>query len=183
MDHWAVTEIPERPEGPPIGGDGRPTPAYFAWLVAAAAAGDVEAGADLGLALYQRGDKVEGIRKLERALEAGNAVAGFNLGTCCWKESGQIESAEAPWKRAADLGDVDAMLGLVRIALRRGVSAAAAARPLVASLIATDEPFILVALALDIHGAGDKTTAIRLLERAVELDYAPASSHLARLRS
>ena len=178
-----VTEIPERPEGLPIGSDGQPTPAYFAWLMVAAAAGDVGAMANLGVALHQRGDKAEGVRLLERALEAGSAAAGFNLGSFRWAESGQIESAEALWKRAADLGDVDAMLGLVRIALRRDVSAAAAARPLVASLIARDEPFILVALALDIHGAGDKSTAIRLLERAVELDYVPASSHLARLRS
>ena len=178
-----MTEIPERPEGLPIGRDGRPTPAYFAWLMAAAVAGDAGAMANLGVALHQGGDKAEGIRMLERALEAGSAAAGFNLGSCRWEESGQIESAEAPWKRAADLGDADAMLGLVRIALGRDVSAAAAVRRLVASLIARDEPFILVALALDIHSAGDKTTAIRLLERAVELHYAPASSHLARLRS
>lgn len=138
--------------------------------------------ANLGLVLHQRGDKAEGIRLLERALEAGNAAAGFNLGTFRWMETGQVESAEEPWKRAADMGDADAMLGLVRIALSRDLSAVDAARPLVASLIARDEPFFLVALALDLHRAGDRRTAIRLLERAVELDYAPASSYLANLR-
>lgn len=176
-----MKDIPKQPDGLLIREDGRATPEYFTWLTLAAAAGDVEAMGNLGVALYQQGEKVEGFRMFERALAAGNAAAGFNLGSLRWQESGRIEDAKKSWQRAADLGDLDAKLGLVRIALSQDVAAAAAVRPLVTLLIATDEPFILTALALDIGKAGDRTTARRLLERAVELGYSPASSYLAQL--
>lgn len=91
-----------------FGPDGRPTARSWAAIERAARAGDVVSMANFGLGLYERGERSEGLRRLEKAWRSGNASAGFNLGTIYFSQ-GDTNRAEVVWQKAADLGDPHAM--------------------------------------------------------------------------
>ena len=181
MASYSGHELDE-PSGPTVRftSDGTPTPEFLAWieLRTTAATADAEELANHGLALFQRGERHAGIETLLRAFKLGNAIAGFNVGTIYWQNR-QVDFAKKFWRGAAAMGDVDAMVGLVRLALRSGDHAAA--RPWIDPVLARDEPFPITALALEFKDAGDLVTARRALTRAASLDYQPAAQHFARL--
>lgn len=155
-----------------------PTSQSLALIGRSARAGRSMAMANYGLALHQRGDHTDGLRWLQRAWDAGNGGAGFNLGTI-YQMQGETSRAEVIWQKAAALGDEDAMVGLVRLALGRREHDAAARW--VAPVLGCDEPFAITALALAFLDYGDESTAVRALTRAVALNYPPAMDHGARL--
>lgn len=155
-----------------------PTSQSLALIERAAHAGRPMAMANYGLALHQRGEHAEGLRWLQRAWGAGNVGAGFNLGTI-YQMQGETNRAEVIWQKAAALGDVDAMVGLVRLALGRREHHAATRW--VAPVLGCDEPFPITALALAFLDYGDESTAVRALTRAVALGYPPAMEESARL--
>lgn len=159
-----------------MGPDGRPTPEFLAWTRHQAEAGEPEAMANHGLALHQEGRAAEGVRWLERAWAAGNAAAGFNLGTLLLAR-GDSSRAEQIWREAAGLGDVDAMVGLARQALGRGDLAAAEAW--VDPVLAQDDPFPITALALAFMDSGQRSIGARAFNRAAELGYPPATGYAA----
>jgi len=137
--------------------------------------------ANCGLAVFQHGRQLDGIRILMRAFEAGNAAAGFNLGTNYWRngQDGREGQALAFWRRGAAMGDVDAMVGVVGLALRGGDHASAEAW--IEPVLAQDEPFAIMALALEFRDVGDWGTAMRAMRRAAALGHQPAVEYLARL--
>jgi Tfp pilus assembly protein PilF len=100
----------------------------------AAWAGHVEVMANYGASLYQRGESAEAVPYWKRAWKAGNASAGFNLGTH-YSTMGETDRAEVIWQRSAELGDVDAMVRLVRLALER-----ATARPALSGFLRCSNP-------------------------------------------
>lgn len=161
-----------------VGPDGRLTPESVASIARAAEAGHVEAMANHGTTLFQRGDRAGAVRFWELAWKAGNAAAGFNLGTY-YVMSGETNRADVLWQRSASLGDVDAMVGLVRLALERGDHAAAS--EWVSPVLDCGVPFAMTAIALAFRDFGDESTAVRSLTAAVKLNYAPAFDHAAAI--
>lgn len=102
-----------------VGGTGgKFDPSLLAAVRAQAEAGDPEAMANLGAHFYQQGDHAQGIRWSELAWQAGNLMAGFNLGTF-YVDSGDTHRADLVWTEAAERGDPDAMMCVARLALRR----------------------------------------------------------------
>jgi TPR repeat protein len=161
-----------------VGPDGRLTPESIASIERAAVAGDVEAMANHGTTLFQRGEHAEAVRFWERAWDAGNAAAGFNLGTH-YAMLGETNRAEVIWQRSAALGDVDAVVGLVRLALeRRDYTAASTWVPRVLN---SGVPFAMTAIALAFRDFGDESTAVKALTAAIKLGYAPAFDHAAAI--
>ncbi|MCZ4103012.1 hypothetical protein [Streptomyces sp. H39-C1] len=98
--------------------DGRVTPESLASVRADAERGLPVAMANYGAALLLAGDQAGAEHWFTRSWEAGNALAGFNLGTLHWT-AGNRNQARLMWEHAAIRGDVDAMLGLVRLAFER----------------------------------------------------------------
>ncbi|WP_158835423.1 hypothetical protein [Streptomyces sp. NRRL S-350] len=98
--------------------DGRVTPESLAAVRAAAERGLPVAMANYGTALLSEGDQAGALHWLTRSWEAGNVTAGFNLGTLHWM-AGNRHQTQLLWEQAATRGDVDAMLGLVRLAFER----------------------------------------------------------------
>lgn len=169
-------EIPE-PEYE-IGPDGQLTAESLVSIERAARAGHVEAMANHGTSLFQRGERAEAVRYWERAWNAGNAAAGFNLGTY-YAMVGETNRAKVIWKRSAALGDVDAMVGLVRLALERRDHAAAS--EWISPVLESKVPFAMTAVALAFRDFGDESTAVRSLTAAIKLNYAPAFDHAAAI--
>ena len=98
--------------------DGRVTPESLVAVRAAAERGLPVAMANYGTALHSAGDQAGALYWYTRSWEAGNVVAGFNLGTLHWT-AGNPNQARLIWEQAATRGDVDAMLGLVRLAFEQ----------------------------------------------------------------
>ncbi|MFJ8434866.1 hypothetical protein ACIQ9P_26555 [Kitasatospora sp. NPDC094019] len=98
--------------------DGRITADSLAAVRAAAERGRPVAMANYGTALHAAGDRAGALHWYTRSWEAGNVIAGFNLGTL-HQTAGDLRRARLVWEQAADLGDVDAMLGLVKLAFER----------------------------------------------------------------
>jgi len=109
---------------PVFDSNGRFTPESLTRIKAAAEQGHVIAMANLGTELFATGDRAGARRWLRRAWDAGNVPAGFNLGML-HATAGDANQAQVIWERCAELGDADAMLGLVRQALERGQPASA----------------------------------------------------------
>jgi TPR repeat protein len=82
-----------------------PTPQSLALIERAARAGRPRAMANYGLALHQRGEHAKALGWSQRAWDAGNVGAGFNLGTL-YQVQGETNRAEVIWQKAAALGDV-----------------------------------------------------------------------------
>ncbi|WP_371484188.1 hypothetical protein [Kitasatospora sp. NBC_00315] len=98
--------------------DGQATPESLAAVRAAAERGLPVAMANYGTALHSAGDQTGALHWYTKAWEAGNVIAGFNLGAL-HQTAGNPHQARLIWEQAATLGDVDAMLGLVRLAFER----------------------------------------------------------------
>ncbi|MEV6837766.1 hypothetical protein AB0N17_25210 [Streptomyces sp. NPDC051133] len=144
----------------------------------AAEAGHVVSMANLGVALYQEGDRAGALRWWSRAWEAGNAGAGFNLGTL-FTASGDTNRAQVVWERAAALGDPDAMLGLVGQGLERGDQDTVDRwSPLI---LAQDAAFPVTALGMAFQTHGREAEAVRAYLRAEELGDAYAMEYRARI--
>ncbi|MFJ9608907.1 hypothetical protein ACIRS1_21460 [Kitasatospora sp. NPDC101176] len=155
----------------------QPLPVELAGLQGEAEAGDVIAMANLGAALVTV-DRTRALHWLTRAWDAGNAGAGFNLGTL-HEVSGDTDRAQVIWERSAALGDPDAMLGLVRQALDRGDRATVEHwTPLI---LAQDEAYPVTALGVALRDSGDADGAVRAFLRAEALGDAYAMEYRARL--
>lgn len=176
MFKWRRDEVPD-PEVE-IGPDGLPTPQSVAAIERAARAGHVVSMANVGLWLYQRGEHRDGLRWLEKAWRSGNAPAGFNLGTI-YAQQGDTNRAEVIWQKAADLGDHDAMVGLVRLALGRGDHASATRW--VDPVLDQDEMFPVTALGVAFRDYGDEGTALRAFTRAINLGDPYAMEYTAHM--
>lgn len=151
---------------PEFGPDGQPTPASLARMERGARSGNPVDMANYGLALHSRGDRAEGLSWLEKAWRAGNAGAGFNLGTV-YRSQGDTNRAAVTWEQAAGLGDPDAMVGLVRLALERG--APEAATRWVDPVLRQHEVFPITALGVAFRDHGDDDTALRAFAHATGL--------------
>ncbi|MFC4149853.1 tetratricopeptide repeat protein [Micromonospora mangrovi] len=176
MVMWRRDEVPD-PEVE-LGPDGLPTPQSVAAVERAARAGHVVSMANLGLWSYQRGEHRDGLRWLEKAWRSGNAPAGFNLGTI-WARQGDTNRAEVIWQKAADLGDPDAMVGLVRLALGRGDHVRATRW--VDPVLDQEEMFPVTALGVAFRDHGDERTALRAFSRAIQLGDPYAMEYTADL--
>lgn len=142
-----------------------------------AADGEPEAMANLGAVFYQQGRLAEAVGWTERAWQAGNVTAGFNLGTF-YLEMGDTHRADLVWTRAGELGDPDAMMCAARLALRRGDRTVA--DRWVPLILNQDQPYPITALGVAFRDHGDWATALRIFDRAITLgdgyamDYAAA---------
>ena len=74
--------------------------------------------ANHGTALHSAGDQAGALHWYTRSWEAGNVIAGFDLGTL-HRTAGNHHQARLIWEQAATRGDVDAMIGLVRPAFEQ----------------------------------------------------------------
>lgn len=179
------------PSAPTLGPDGRFV-GSLSELRRAARAGDLEAMANLGTALCQSDRHDEGTAWLTKSWRAGNVVAGFNLGTFA-QMRGHLNRAEVIWTEVAAAGDVDAMLGLARLALGRGDHAEAARW--IEPILGQAETFPVTALGVAFRDSGDEDTAMRLFHAAMAggdpyaMDYAARiydargeTTHAAQLR-
>jgi TPR repeat protein len=149
-----------------FGPDRQPTAESWVDIERAARAGDVVSMANFGLGLHQRGERAAGLRWLERAWQAGNAGAGFNLGTF-YLMQGDTNRAEVMWENAAERGDPDAAVGLLRLALERGDHARALGW--LPPVLDQDESYPIVAVGVAFRDHGDVDTALRVLRRAIDL--------------
>lgn len=176
MFGWRRDEMPD-PEVE-IGPDGMPTPQSLADIERAARAGHVVSMANFGLALYQSGKSRDGLRWLDKAWRAGNAPAGFNLGTI-YAQQGDTNRADVIWQKAADMGDPDAMVGLVRLALARDDHASA--MRWVGPVLDQDAMFPITALGVAFRDYGDEETALQAFTRAIDLGDPYAMEYTARM--
>ncbi|MDI5973852.1 hypothetical protein POF50_031690 [Streptomyces sp. SL13] len=150
----------------------------MARLAEEARAGDPVAMANYGTALHLEGHREPARAWLLRAWDAGNAGAGFNLGTL-YLMAGDTNQAHLIWQQAARLGDADAMLGLVRLALGRDDPATALDWS--GRILAQDETFPITALGVAFRDHGDETRAVHAFERATEMGDPYAMDYLAEL--
>lgn len=174
-------QSPRATPEPSSDADGALTPAFLADLAtmrAEAEAGDPEAMANLGVHLHQQGLLAEAITWTERAWQAGNVTAAFNLGGF-HERAGDTHLADLIWTKAAQLGDADAMTCVARLALRRGDRAAA--DRWLPGLLAQDQPYPITALGVAYREHGDDATALRVFERAIALGDAYAMEYAARI--
>jgi TPR repeat protein len=171
--------VPEVPEPDvEVDASGKLTAQSLEAIKKAAKLGHVVSMANLGIALHQAGQPTEGFRWLNKALAAGNAGAGFNLGVL-YQQAGDSNRAQVVWERSAGLGDPDAMLGLVKQALeRRDRATVERWAPLIH---AQQEAFPITALGVAFHAYGDEAEALRAFRRAEELGDAYAMEYRARL--
>ncbi|MFI6492288.1 hypothetical protein [Streptomyces sp. NPDC050564] len=134
--------------------------------------------ANLGAALYVEGDRTGALHWWNRAWEAGNVTAGFNLGTL-HAQAGDTNRAQVVWERAAAQGDPDAMLGLVKQALERGDLATVERWSSV--IKAQQEAFPITALGVALRDHGREAEAVSAFVRAEELGDAYAMEYRARI--
>ncbi|BFU47668.1 hypothetical protein [Krasilnikovia sp. MM14-A1004] len=158
--------------------DGRPTARSWAAIERAARLGHVVSMANFGLGLYQRGEHAEGLLWLEKAWRSGNAGAGFNLGSL-YAEQGDTNRAEIVWQKAADRGDPDAMVGLVRLALERGDHEGALRW--LDPVLDQDAIFPITAVGVAFRDHGDGPTALRAFSRAIDLGDPYAMQYMAAM--
>jgi hypothetical protein len=93
--------------------------------------------------------------------------------------AGDAERARVVWEQAAELGDPDAMLGLVRQAFGRGD--AAGAERWVPAILVQDEAYPITALGVAFRDRGDLEQAERAFLRAEELGDGYAMEYRARI--
>lgn len=163
---------------PVFDADGRYTADSLARIRTAAKQGHIVSMANLGIELYATGNRAGAFRWLGKAWDAGNVPAGFNLGTYHLVE-GAADRAQAIWEKCAELGDADAMLGLVRLALERGEPASAGRW--VDAVYAQDDAFPITAMGVAFAGRGRIPQAVKAFRRAVELGDAYAMEYLAAI--
>ncbi|WP_328467183.1 hypothetical protein [Streptomyces sp. NBC_00448] len=155
-----------------------PSDEELAELTAAAERGDDVAMGTLAAALHVKGDRAGALHWWGRSWTAGNAVAGYNLGML-HATAGDPGRARAIWERSAELGDPDAMLGLVKQALDRGD--AAGAERWAPVILAQDEAFPITALGVLFRDRGDLERAVQAIVRAEELGDGYAMEYRARI--
>lgn len=143
-----------------------------------AEAGDPEAMANWGGHLGQHGHLREAIQWSERAWQAGNLAAGFNLGTF-HERAGDTHRADMVWTEVAAAGDPDAMMCVARLALRRGDRAAA--DRWLQPVLDQDQPYPVTALGVAYREYGDLDTALRLFDRAIAMGDGYAMEYAARI--
>jgi hypothetical protein len=102
-----------------VGPDGQLTEASWQKVAEHARAGEPEAMGLHGVRRMMLGDSADALAWLTRADQAGASNAPYNLGAC-HEMRGDHASAEKVRSRAAEAGDADAMLGLVRLRLAAG---------------------------------------------------------------
>ncbi|GAA1939560.1 hypothetical protein [Kitasatospora viridis] len=150
----------------------------LAELTAGAEQGDDVAMGNLAAVLHRKGDQAGALHWWGRAWEAGNVVAGFNLGMQ-HAVAGDANRAQVVWEKVAALGDPDAMLGLVKQALDRGD--AAGVERWVPVILAQDEAFPITALGVAFREHGDLARAVQAFLRAEELGDGYAMEYRARI--
>ncbi|MFI5530215.1 tetratricopeptide repeat protein [Kitasatospora sp. NPDC051853] len=155
-----------------------PSEEELAALAARAELGDDVAMGNLGAALHLTGDQAGALHWWGRAWEAGNVVAGYNLGML-YMAAGDANRAQVVWEKAAALGDPDAMLGLVKQALDRGDTAGV--ERWVPVILGQDEAFPITALGVAFRDRGDLTRAVEAFLRAEELGDGYAMEYRARI--
>ncbi len=155
-----------------------PSEEELAELAAGAELGDDVAMGNLAAALHLKGDRTGALHWWGQAWEAGNVVAGFNLGML-YSAAGDTNRAQVTWEKAAALGDPDAMLGLVKQALDRGD--AAGVERWAPAILAQDEAFPITALGVAFRDRGDLARAMRAFLRAEELGDGYAMEYRARI--
>ena len=156
--------------------DGRFTAESLARIRAAAERGHVIAMANLGAGLLAAGDRAGALRWLGKAWEAGNVPAGFNLGMV-YAMAGDANRAQVIWERCAELGDADAMLGLVRQALERGEPASA--ERWLHAIFSQPDVFPVTALGFALAEHGHVAEAVSTYRIAVDRGDAYAMEYLA----
>ncbi|QMU79613.1 hypothetical protein GXW83_31805 [Streptacidiphilus sp. PB12-B1b] len=158
--------------------DGRVTPESLAAVRAAAERGLPVAMANYGTVLHSAGDQAGALHWYTRSWEAGNVVAGFNLGTLHWR-AGNRHQARLIWELAATRGDVDAMLGLVRLAFEQDD------RPTierwVPRIYAQDLAFPITAVGVAFGARGHTSEALRAFTIAGNLGDAYAMEYRAEI--
>ncbi|MFD7631506.1 hypothetical protein ACFV7Q_36790 [Streptomyces sp. NPDC059851] len=150
----------------------------LAELTVAAELGDDVAMGNLAAVLGARGDRDGALYWWSRAWAAGNVIAGFNLGML-HTVAGDLNRAQVIWERAAELGDPDAMLGLVKQALDRGD--AAGVERWAPVILAQDEAFPITALGVAFRDCGDLERAVKAFLRAEELGDGYAMEYRAEI--
>jgi tetratricopeptide (TPR) repeat protein len=161
-----------------FGPNGAPTAQSLTAIEHAAHADHVVSMANFGIGLYQRGEHAEGVRWLKKAWQAGNAGAAFNLGTI-YLSQGDTDRADIVWGHAADQGDPDAMVGLIRLALQRDDHTAAIRW--LKHVLDQDTPFPITATGVAFRDHGDDSTALQAFNRAIDLGDPYAMQYAARL--
>ncbi|OKJ08107.1 hypothetical protein AMK19_18825 [Kitasatospora sp. CB01950] len=157
----------------PAGTPGVPSEEEVAELRAEAERGDDIAMGNLAATLSMRGDRAGALHWWERSWAAGNPVSGFNLGMQ-HAIAGDANRAQVIWEQVAELGDPDAMLGLVKQALERGD--AAGVERWAPVILAQDEAFPITALGVAFRDGGDLDRAVQAFLRAEQLGDASALS-------
>jgi tetratricopeptide (TPR) repeat protein len=155
-----------------------PADAELANLTAAAEQGDDVAMGNLAAVQYRKGDRAGALHWWSRSWEAGNTVAGYNLGML-HAGAGDANRAQVVWEKCAALGDPDAMLGLVKQALERGD--AAEVERWAPVIVAQDEAFPVTALGVAFRDSGDLARAVQAFLRAEELGDGYAMEYRARI--
>lgn len=158
--------------------NGQWTPASYARIKAAAKSGDAISMANLGTAMLATGDRAGAQHWLSKAWDAGNVAAGFNLGSM-YTMAGDTHRAQVIWERCAELGDADAMLGLVRQALERREPASA--ERWVQGIYSQADAYPITALGYSLAEHGYTAQAIRAYHRSVDLGDAFAMEFLATI--
>ncbi len=134
--------------------------------------------ANYGTALHAAGDRAGALHWLTKSWEAGNVIAGFNLGTLHWT-AGNRNQARLLWEQAAAHGDVDAMLGLVRLAFECDD------RPTiehwVPRIYAQDQAFPITAVGAAFRARGHTAEALRAFTIAGDLGDAYAMEYRAEI--
>ena len=161
---------------PVFDANGRFTPQSLARIKTAAEHGHVISMANLGVDLLVAGDRAGALQWLSKAWDAGNVPAGFKLGTL-YAMAGDANKAHAIWESCAALGDVDAMLGLVRQALERRQPASA--EQWINAIYIQSDAFPITALGFAFAEHGHIPQAIRAYRRAVDIGDAYAMEYLA----
>lgn len=161
-----------------LDGDIRFTPEALAEIRRDAEAGDPQAMADWGAHLGQQGQLREAIQWSERAWQAGNLTAGFNLGTF-HEQAGDTHRADLVWTQAGAAGDPDAMMCAARLALRRGDRAAA--DRWLGPVVDQEQTYPVTALGVAYREHGDLDIALRLFDRAIVLGDGYAMEYAARI--
>src|SRR3989440_6620839 len=148
-----------------VGSDGWIAESSWPVIERWARAGEPEAMVLYGARLVHLGVAGQALPWLRRAVEAGVRGAAYNLGVC-YEVTGDGVAARDVWRGAADTGDADAMLGLVRLCLAEGDVAGALVwyEP----IIAADDLEMLLRLAVALRDAGEDEAAIRPLRVAIE---------------
>lgn len=161
---------------PVFGAGGRFTAESLARIRAAAEEGHVVAMANLGAGLLAAEDRAGALLWLKKAWDAGNVPAGFNLGTV-HAMAGDANQAQVIWERCAELGDADAMLGLVRQALERGEPASG--ERWIRAIVSQPDVFPVTALGFALAEHGHLAEAVSTYRIAVDRGDAYAMEYLA----